>query len=81
MLTEHSISESPQRLACFADPDIDFPVQGAIAGDGASEVLELINIGKLGVVDRDAERWGIHVGCWLVKDLSLAKADGQAEEL
>ena len=81
MLTEHSVSESPQRLACFADPGIDFPVQGVIAGDGASEVLELINIGKLGGVDRDAERWRIRVGCRLEKDLGFAKADGHAEEL
>ena len=81
VLTEHSVSESPQRLACFADPGIDFPVQGAIAGDGASEVLELINIGKLDIVDRDTGRWRIRVGCRLEKVLGLAKADGQAEEL
>ena len=81
MLTEHSVSESPQRLACFTDLGIDFPVQGAIAGYGASEVLELINIGKLGVVDRNAGRWRIRVGCRLQKNLGLAKADGLAEEL
>ena len=81
MLTEHSVSESPQRQACFADPGINFPVQGTIAGDGATEVLELINIGKLGFIDRDAGCRRIHVGCQLVKELSLAKADAQAEEL
>ena len=60
MLVEHSVAESAQRLACLADSCSDFFVQGAIAGNGASKILEMFNIDKWCVIN-DCVGWSIFV--------------------
>ena len=81
MLVEHSVAESAQRLACLADSCGDFFVQGAIAGNGASKILEMFNIGKWCVINDYVGCCGVVVWCRLVEHLRLAETDCQAEEL
>ena len=81
MLVEHSVAESAQYLACLADSCDDFFVQGAIAGNGTSKILEMFTIGKWCVINNYVGRRGLGVWCRLVEHLRLAETDGQAEEL
>ena len=80
-MVEHSVAESAQRLACLADSCGDFFVQGAIAGNGASKMLEMFNIGKWCVINDYVGCCGVVVWCRLVEHLRLAETDCQAEEL
>lgn len=42
VLIEHTSSQSFQSLTCFADPDVDLFVKGAIIGNDISEVHEFL---------------------------------------
>ena len=81
MLVEHSVVESAQRLACLADSCGYFFVQGAIAGNGASKIYEMINTAKWCVINDYVGWWGVGTWCRLVEHLRLAETDCQVEEL
>ena len=44
MFAEHSIAETPQRLTCLADSSVNFSVQGAITGYGATRIFEMFYV-------------------------------------
>ena len=81
MLDEHSVVVSARRLACLVDSCGNFFVQGAIAGSGASKILEMFNIGKWCVISDYVGCRGVGVWCRLVEHLRLAETYCQAEEL
>ena len=81
MLVEYSVPESSQCPACFADASSNLFVQRAVMGDGASQVLEALNVCELGATYGDGLRWMVGFWCPLVKHFGLAEADCQAKQL